>query len=273
MGYVVMLEGTELRDILQSVVDQEVPAIMSYLSKGKWHIAKVLLTGLDDENIRIASVRMSGKQQPINIRLGQPIGISFKYEYGKYLFDTVVEDLRPPSDPDSGGTIVAAAPDRLEVVQRRSYFRVNTPESLKVHVLMWHRRHKNRRNGSTDECMTESEDCCQGRLIDISAGGAQVAVERQAFADKHAFKVGQFIGMRFTPLPYETPVLLNAQIRNILPRSDGETVYVGLQIVGLEASIEGREVLTRLVGIVEQYYRMNQVDTGRPQLQHAAESA
>jgi hypothetical protein len=31
-----------------------------------------------------------------------------------------------------------------------------------------------------------------------------------------------------------------------------------LQIVGLEASVEGRQVLARLIGIVEQYYQMNQ---------------
>ena len=53
-------------------------------------------------------------------------------------------------------------------------------------------------------------------------------------------------------------VLLSAQIRNILPTADGKSVSLGLQIVGLEASAEGRRVLARLIGIVENYYQMNQ---------------
>ena len=64
--------------------------------------------------------------------------------------------------------------------------------------------------------------------------------------------------MRFTPMPYETPLLLSAQIRNILPTADGKRASLGLQIVGLEASPEGRKILTRLISIVEQYYRINQ---------------
>jgi len=59
-------------------------------------------------------------------------------------------------------------------------------------------------------------------------------------------------------MPYETPVLLSAQIRNILPTADGKSAALGLQIVGLEASTEGRDVLSRLTGIVEKYYQMNQ---------------
>ena len=85
------------------------------------------------------------------------------------------------------------------------------------------------------------------------------------------FRKGQFIGMRFTPLPYETPLVIDAQIRNALPRSDRKSIYLGLQLVGLEASSEGREVLTRLVGVVEQYYKMNQ--SGKKPTEQTAHAA
>jgi c-di-GMP-binding flagellar brake protein YcgR len=258
MSGVVMLHEGEPKDILQVAIDKEVPAIMSYLSKGKWHVAKVLLTCLEQDRLDVKSIRSSRKQQPINIQLEQPVGISFKYEYGKFVFDTTVLDLKPPSDQQSGGTIVVAVPDRIEVVQRRSYFRVNVPESLKVNVVLWHRRHKDGQKDQAQDSGEASRDYCRGRLIDISAGGAQVSIDDDCAAQGAPFKTGQFVGMRFTPMPYQTPLVLNAQIRNMLPRSDGKCIYLGLQIVGLEASIEGREVLTRLVGIVEQYYLMNQ---------------
>ena len=57
------------------------------------------------------------------------------------------------------------------------------------------------------------------------------------------------------------PLMFNAQIRNILPTADKQTICIGLQIVGLEASLEGRETLSRLVGIVEKYYQINRSGT------------
>ena len=87
------------------------------------------------------------------------------------------------------------------------------------------------------------------------------------------FRNGQFIGMRFTPLPYETPLVLNAQIRNMLPRSDGNSIYLGLQIVGLEASPEGRRVLSRLVSVVEQYYKMNRPGAAKKNHSHVGATA
>jgi hypothetical protein len=274
MNEMVVLRGVDPREILQTAVDKKVPAIMSYLSKGKWHVAKVLLTGLGADRFSIESTHLEKRPHPINIQMNQPVGISFKYEYGKFVFDTTVADLEPSSDSASGGTIVLAVPDRVEVVQRRSYFRVNVPESLRVNVVLWHRSQKDlsilRSSATakdeperrTSEMTSQTHNYYQGILVDISAGGAQVIVDAGqapvSSAQVPDFKKGQFIGLRLTPLPYEMPLMFNAQIRNILPTADNKSVYLGLQIVGLESSREGRQVLSRIVGVVERYYRMNQ---------------
>ena len=97
----------------------------------------------------------------------------------------------------------------------------------------------------------------QGRLIDISAGGAQIVVDA---SQKASFRKGQFLTIRFTPTPYELPLMFNVQIRNILPTINNQSLCLGLQIIGLEASSEGHETLQRLCTIVEQYYKMNQTD-------------
>jgi len=261
MNEVMTPRGVEPEKILQIAIDMKVPAIMSYLSRDKWHVAKVLLTNLDGDRLSIEST-ISRRQRPINIRVDQPVGISFKHGYGKFVFDTTVKALEPSTDPETrrerGGTIVLAFPDKIEVIQRRSYFRVNVPESLNVKVLLWHRSGKRGETDPKHDTATEMHNCCQGRLMDISAGGAQVIVPNQNDAGKANFKKGQFVSMRFTPLPYETPLVLSAQIRNVLPTADDQNASLGLQIVGLEASSEGREVLTRLIGIVERYYQINQ---------------
>lgn len=277
MNEMVSLRGVDPREILQTAIEKKVPAIMTYLSKGKWHVVKVFLIELGADRFSIESAHLEKKPLPINIQVNQPVGISFKYEYGKFVFDTTVLDLGPSSDSVNGGTMVLAVPDRVEVVQRRSYFRVSVPESLKVNVVLWHRSQKLLSEGQTPEDMTShTHKYYQGRLVDISAGGAQVVVDAgppllssdrntrgQEPTSERAvepdFKKGQFVGLRLTPMPYEMPLMFNAQIRSILPTADDKSIYLGLQIVGLESSREGRQVLSRIVSVVERYYRMNSV--------------
>jgi hypothetical protein len=263
-----MLHESDCQKILQDVVAKRTPAIMSYLSRDKWHVAKVLLTALSQDRLSAEGVGWMKRPRPINIQAGQPVGISFKHGYGKFVFDTTVAALEPSPDPSSGGTIILAAPDRVGVVQRRSYFRVSVPESLKVNVVFWHRGSKvQAKDAMRLSALAEPQHYFQGRLVDISAGGAQVKVPLQADNAKlqtEDFRKGQFIGLRFTPMPYETPLMFSAQIRNMLPAADGESFYLGLQIVGLEASPEGRGVLSRLVDVVERYHRINQSSVKQP---------
>ena len=264
MSEIVILQGQESRMVLQAVVEQQSPAIMSYLSKDKWHVAKVILKSLQDNRLYVEGCHTMGKPHPINIQVNQPVGLNFKHAYGKFVFDTVVVGLEPSSDPSSGGTIVLTSPDRVGVVQRRSYFRVNVPDSLKVNVVIWHRT-------GSHQPKEPMHNYFEGRLMDISAGGAQITVptrngkvEGAPGSEMFDFHKGQFIGVRFTPLPFETPLVFNAQIRNILPTADHSSLCLGLQIVGLEASEEGRQVLARIANVVERYYDLNQ-SSGRPQ--------
>jgi hypothetical protein len=59
-------------------------------------------------------------------------------------------------------------------------------------------------------------------------------------------------------MPYEMPLMFDAQIRNILPTAGEKSICLGLRIVGLEASPEGRQVLQRLCNVAEHYYQINQ---------------
>jgi hypothetical protein len=303
MSEIVMLQGPESLAVLQMVVQSQAPAIMSYLSKDKWHVAKVVMKDLRGDRLHVENCHTVGRPHPINIRLEQPVGVNFKHAYGKFVFDTTVVGLEPSSDPEAGGTIVLAAPQRIGVVQRRSYFRVNVPASLRVNVVLWHRT-----GNRASEDRTHAY--CEGRLMDISAGGAQVVISlkhgaggvpagcdtgsgspmsntapvevappvvgaapsvpgatapRAGPAGTADFRKGQFLGVRFTPMPYEIPLMFNAQIRNVLPTADHAGLCLGLQIVGLEASEDGRQTLSRLANVVERYHQINQSEGRVPQ--------
>ena len=282
MNEMVTLREDQSEKVLRTVISEKKPAIMSYSSRGKWHVAKVMLMDISDGKLSIESLRSKQKQHPINIQVDQPVGISFKHKFGKFVFDTTVRSLEPSSSQESyngcGGRIILNAPETIKVVERRSYYRVEVPESLKVKVLMWHRSAKYDCANNMHSRLDQLRDCCQGRLMDISAGGMQVMALFEKEAESHNsdenesgsdecgtsnvenmnFRKGQFIGLRFTPMPYETPLILSAQIRNVLPTEDGKGISIGLQIVGLEASPEGHEVLTRLIAVVGKYYQINQ---------------
>ncbi len=280
MNEMVTLRDEQSEKVLHTVINEKTPAIMSYSSRGKWHVAKVVLVDLTDGNLKIESLHSDKKQHPINIQVDQPVGISFKHNYGKFVFDTTVKSLEPCShaaELNNGGLIVLACPENIKVVERRSYYRVEVPESLKVKVLLWHRSAKQESMNQSKSKQDINCEYCQGRLIDISAGGAQLIApakneefgsedENQPESDNCMitnvenmnFKKGQFVGMRFTPMPYETPITISAQIRNVLPTEDGQGLSIGLQIVGLEASPEGHQVLSRLIGVVGKYYQLNQ---------------
>ncbi|MBN2128933.1 MAG: PilZ domain-containing protein [Sedimentisphaerales bacterium] len=267
MSEIAMLQGHESQTVLQTVVEEQSPAILSYLSKDKWHVAKVVLRELAANRLYVEGYHSGRRPHPINIRVNQPVGVNFKHAYGKFVFDTTVVGLEPATRSDSGGTIVLAIPEEIGVVQRRSYFRVSVPESLKVNVVLWHRTGSSR-------VQETAHDYHEGRLLDISAGGAQIAVplkggpnDGPTAASESDFHKGQFLGVRFTPMPYETPLMFNVQIRNVLPTADRKALCLGLQIVGLEASEEGRHVLSRLASVVERYYDINQSSAKQQDMQ------
>ncbi len=247
MNDLIVPRGAEPRKLLQSFIDEDICAIMTYLSKGKWHVARVVLKQMGASRLHVQLIK-EHRPHPVNIQANQPVGISVKYRYGKVVFDSTVLGFEP-GPGELGGTIVLSMPDRVEIIQRRSYFRVNVPNSLKVLVTVWHRK------GSDKGHSIETQKYLQGKLIDLSAGGLQVVVNN---SDQPDFKKGQFVTLRFTPMPYEQPLMFSAQIRNTLSTADDKGNCLGMQIVGLEASAEGRETLQRLCDVVEQYYQLNQ---------------
>ena len=81
MNEVMMLDVVEPRKILQTIIEKKVPAIMSYLSRGKWYAVKMLPTnlGANKFDVEVSPRRMeTRKSHPINIHIDQPVGISVK---------------------------------------------------------------------------------------------------------------------------------------------------------------------------------------------------
>ena len=247
MSAVKIMNNVEPRELLQKAVQQKTQAIVSYAGSGKMHISKVTLENLGAEILE-AEISPRKDPHPMNIRIGQKMAMSIKYGYGKILFDTFIINLMPSENGDSGGRLILSIPRKIQIIERRNYYRVQVPQNLSVSVKLSHRKTVNHRYPAN------SDHFWLAQLIDISAGGLQLAIDTEL---KEAFKAGQFLDIEFCPLPYEQPLTLNTQIRNILPTADNDHLCMGLQTVSLEMSDEGREKLVRICNIVEQYNQMN----------------
>lgn len=243
-----VIRSEELKEVLVQAVDLKTPGIMSYLSKGKWHTANVLLTAVGQNSLHFELTDESEISTSI-ARKDQPVGISMQQEFNKYVFDSVVLETMASEELNSRKLIHLGMPDKMEKMQRRLYARVPVPAELKVKALFWHRGYNDEARKAPDE------NYWQGKLLDLSAGGLRLVIEgwQQSY-----FNVDQFIGLQFTPMSYQKPIVLEGQIKHIQIIEDGEKLCIGAEFLGLEASNEGRKKLRRLVEVIDSYQIENE---------------
>ncbi|MHC4438192.1 MAG: PilZ domain-containing protein [Planctomycetota bacterium] len=135
------------------------------------------------------------------------------------------------------GTLEIRGLNNAKPIERRKYVRLRIPSWLQVNVLFWH-------GGRNDDYhKLIPGHFWHGRLVDISEGGIQVAIDA---AERTHLDKGQLIGLEFRPIPAEPLLIFDAKIREVLPTADGKNICLGLQFIGLEANPEGRQGLRKL---------------------------
>ncbi|MHC4206675.1 MAG: PilZ domain-containing protein [Planctomycetota bacterium] len=135
------------------------------------------------------------------------------------------------------GTLEIRGLNNAKPIERRKYVRLRIPSWLQVNVLFWH-------GGRNDDYhKLIPGHFWHGRLVDISEGGIQVAIDA---AERTHLDKGQLIGLEFRPIPAEPLLIFDTKIREVLPTADGKNICLGLQFIGLEANPEGRQGLRKL---------------------------
>ncbi len=246
----VVIRSEELKEVLAQAVDLKTPGIMSYLSRGKWRTANGSLTAVAQNSLHFG---LSEEQDTCtsDVCIDQPVGISIQHEFDKYVFETAVLGTEALEEPNIRKIIHLRIPDRIEKMQRRLYARVPVPVELKVKTLFWHRGYHDEARKPPDE------NYWQGRLLDISAGGLRVVIESW---QRGHFNVDQFIGLQFTPMSYQKPIVLEGQIKHIEEIDESEKLCIGAEFLGLEASNEGRKKLRRLADVINTYQNENELN-------------
>jgi anti-anti-sigma regulatory factor len=155
--------------------------------------------------------------------------------------------LEPSVEQLNTGTLELHSSNKFEPFERRRYNRLHVPTSLEINVLLWHSGRKD------DYHKTLPGHYWKGRLVDISEGGAQVAIDAVDVEESTLCK-GRLLGMEFRPNAAEPLLAFDVQIREMLPTADGLNTCLGLQFVGLEANPDGREGLQKLCSSEESTY-------------------
>jgi c-di-GMP-binding flagellar brake protein YcgR len=251
---IVMLNQISPPGILQEIMLENIPLFMSSFCSGRWQVNRVLVLDARADSFDI-KVSPRKKNQQVQLSVEQSVGISFQHEYGQgtFIFNTRVVALKSSTLEDNQNEIlVLSMPQQMELVQKQNFKRVQAPVSMDVQVALWH---KNIPQGKVSDNGIQVLQGFRGKLIDISAGGLQVAVNR---SQGPAFEKNQFVHLEFIPSANETPLKFNAYVRQIFPDAHQDYILLGFEMMGLEASAEGRMVLQRICSVVKEYRQINE---------------
>ncbi len=247
-----MLLGRKTRELLEYVLEQGIMLKLSYMEQGRWYVGPAKIVTLYPESF-VAQIKRINKVHPLALSSEQLVGVCFQCDgekgHDKFIFGTSVTSGTADCDKDSQ-SITLALPEEIEVVRRKSYLRVSVPDSINVEAQLWHRATAAEDNGRA------VAQVCHGfaaKLVSLAADRLEVAVSTDQGPD---FSKGQYVRLKFTPQDNETPISLNAYVRHVLPAREAKEVVIELEMVGLEASPEGRMVLRRLCNVVSRYRAM-----------------
>lgn len=221
---------------------------MTFLASGRWQAVRVNILKCTDQTIIIETLP-NGQAISQNIRINQPVGICFRMDFSKCVFESTVVGLDSSVLEGQSGKVLLEMPHRIEKIPRRAYQRQPVPKDMSVKVLFWHR-------GFLEKVGTVPTDCYwQGQLRDLSAGGLRIVA---GLEKRDCFSIGQVFGIQFTPMCYQKPILAEGQLRHLQEDKENHTLCLGVEFLGLEISVEGRAVLQRLLETVEEYRRLNE---------------
>lgn len=234
------LDYSEIKAVLSEAQQEKSPVIGSFMVDGKWQLLELKTCGCSDDFIDFHC-----QTSCEHLKKDQPVGICIHLGHFKYLFDSTVQATESQGQR---WKISLQFPDKVERIERRAYHRQPVPTNTKVKVMFWHR-------GYLDESdNTPGEVYWQGTLLNLSVGGARFEIE---IKHKEHFRIGQLLGVQFTPMSYQKPLLLESHVKYAEEQSDNRHFRIGVEFLGLEASPEGRQILDRILEVISEYETIN----------------
>ena len=135
-------------------------------------------------------------------------------------------------------------PEEVEVVRHCSYMRTPVPWDIGIEATL---SIKN----SQRPCIAPK--ALPATMVDICADHLTVVIDAE---NARNIDVGHILLTAFIPLPNESQISFTTRVTHTLTAPNGLVITLDLEIIGLEATCEGRMLLRRLCGIVAQYRKL-----------------
>ena len=238
----------QTRQILQTAALRATPIAVTCRMGGVWQSFRSRFLGVRDGHPWIdRAVPATPGQPSAELAAGQKIGIAFKQRHCKYVYSTQILAVAEfPSSPDATvrGLRVDWPTDMLQF-QRRMFNRVIVPTGRQAFVTFWE-------GGLDREPVGHMRDRLSyyGQLVDLSAGGFRVRLLGSA---DPGFRCGDPIGADFIIDGRASFIKLDSQFRHAIVDEFGVTL--GMQIMGLVETDDGRKTLNRINRLVQEFQR------------------
>ena len=245
--------GVECKRMLEEAAQRHLPIKVTNRRGYLWQVYNSSFLGFQGGRLSLAAPGVDEQAEAVEPTQGQEIAVSFKKGYHKCLFVTRILtrghfEIEPGV---SAPAMTVLAPQQVEKIQRRAFNRAMAPAGEPVIVSFgpcWQ---------GMDSCGAQ---CHRARLHDLSAGGLGLVMGADRMP---ALKAGEQLRLSFVPWPGQEPLHLEARFRHATEPDESGEVILGLQIVGLEMTEEGRGRLRRIGRIGGVYNRRE------PLAQHA----
>jgi c-di-GMP-binding flagellar brake protein YcgR len=240
----------EMMKIVQVAALRNTPIAVTSRVGETWQSYRSRFLGLREGDVWIAklSAAVPG-QSTTELDAGRRIGVAFKQGHYKYVYSSEVlpaGEQHPILGGKTPGIRVAWPTDMLQF-QRRMFERALVPSGRRAFVTFWE-------GGLIREPQTQVRDklTYHGQLVDLSAGGFRVRL--LAGADP-GFRTGDPLGAEIVIDGQAAQIRVDVQFRHSMPDEFGVTL--GMQLMGLAESDDGRKVLGRISQFVQEFQRAN----------------
>jgi len=232
--YAINLPWEQSNDTLHWAIQERTHLRITVRLAREWtEVASQFLGG---EMLKTLVLQKFATQWTDRMLSGQLLPCSFRKGHRKYLFvSAVIDSTRIEIDGSKMDAYVLSWPEGIQQVQRRLYFRAAIPSDMALSVRIWNSV------AAIGHTLPTETPIDTGRLIDISAGGAQVEVNNpeKLIVDKsYLLEIGM-------PRP-EAPIIVQAQARRNQTSPGSDHGRFGMQFLSLDHSPRGQETLLRL---------------------------
>lgn len=243
-----------IRDIVEVAALRNTPIALTCRLHDTWQNFRSQYLGLRGGRLWVEYPQPSKGSVFPEVTAGCRLGVAFKQRHHKYVFSSAVEEVkefRLSPDVTVRGLSIGL-PQEMYQLQRRMFHRVDVPDDRKMFVRFW-------QGGLMYEPLEHLRQSLEftGQVVDLSAGGFRV---RMLSPQTPPFDPGDPVGAELTVEGMETPIHVDCQFRHA--DMDEFGVTLGMQMVGLTETPEGRKSLQRLSRIILDFQRGSRGSAG-----------